>query len=624
MLKKNVRFQSKMREEAAGKSRASANRSIVDTDGESDAAGNESPESGTRSREFFCLHETREGLWETWTRNVGERKINECEYLRADIAEFSMSRSKSSAMTALSEKYARQETARKRSANVLDAMPRMSCFRRKNHDRCLSCMHKALPRADKTAVVHSRAAFLTEIEATGGSESSSDGLSEFHEELQMILHLRKKAIPKYPEKAVDVVDRETVPFHRVEREDVAISTRVDPNQFKGKTSKLAESSRSPKSLKATPSMISISSERSKVSSSEAHTSDDDETASPLALDGDPSRYKNMAPCHLPTILLPSMEPLRALKQRRSTTMESRIAFMESTVSAKEKSDEECQEDDDVRAEISRTAKEKPRPKAGEWEAEKIDVRKDAPSSDPRALLKLKSEQLILPIVQFPRRGELRRGYSCASVEDLSEDSTRGTFGAPRSETEDGRGEVISSEKVDSAKEPVPSGSMETERRVRLPSLTVAEIERFLEEASRRDGEIAQATALASEFSSRLIKQRGDDADTTAAIRRAKLAARLTKLLADWRCYSSPDKFPSDLVFFAKQSPICNTRLLRRALPLDSYNLVAPLLGMPTWYPKRHVPRVRSATTVHDEDEESEDSGEIPFDLVVRAITTFRN
>ncbi|XP_011684685.1 PREDICTED: uncharacterized protein LOC105448023 [Wasmannia auropunctata] len=133
-------------------------------------------------------------------------------------------------------------------------------------------------------------------------------------------------------------------------------------------------------------------------------------------------------------------------------------------------------------------------------------------------------------------------------------------------------------------------------------------------------------SLASEFSSRVIEQH-DTADVPAAKKRAKLAARLTKLLADSKRYLCPDKFPSDLVFSAKQPPVCNSRLLRRVLPLDSYNLVAPLLGMKTWYPKR-ARKVDIAATVQfkteeeeEEEEEEETEGEIPFDLIVHPPTT---
>ncbi|XP_018406485.1 PREDICTED: uncharacterized protein LOC108782663 [Cyphomyrmex costatus] len=71
---------------------------------------------------------------------------------------------------------------------------------------------------------------------------------------------------------------------------------------------------------------------------------------------------------------------------------------------------------------------------------------------------------------------------------------------------------------------------------------------------------------------------------------------------------------------------CNSRLLRHALPLNSYNLIAPLLGMPNWYPKITV---QKEATVHyekeeeeeEEKEEEEAEGAIPFDLIVHPPTT---
>lgn len=635
-LNKNLIFESKIWEETSEKYGASTDRSIRDdADDRSDAVGSKSPESGSRSSESSFFREVREKLREMWNRSAGERGTK-YELLRPDSGKSSMIPSKSLAESAFSARFARYEIWQSRSASVLDAMPTMSCFRRRNRDRCLPCMHKSLRREiDETVGVRSRATPPTEIDARDDSESGSSELVEFHEEsLRRTLSVRRTAVPRYPEKSAGASDRATVPSHR---EDTAIATTIDSNRrLESRTLKSTESpslSKSPKSLNVAQSAISLSSERSRVSSSEAHTSEDEEASSPLALDDDPSRYKTVAPCHLPTVLLPSMEPLRALKHRRPTTMESRIALMESAASAKERSDEDEDEDDDARA-----SRGKSQPRTGrDGERENTGERKDASSRSPRVLLKVKTEErLFSPIAEFvesPRKDGLRKGYSCASIGDLSKDPTRGTLEIPRSATEDGgriEGVILPSEGVDdsAAKEPAtPSGSAEEAgRRAELPLSSVAEVARFLEGTTREDESAAIALAmLANEFSSRVTKQHDADAPTATAMRRAKLAARLTKLLADSKRYSSPDKFPSDLVFSAKQPPVCNSRLLRRILPLDSYNLVAPLLGMPPWYPKRCVQKAEIAAEVRYEDEETEDEeteeGEIPFDLVVR--TSYR-
>ncbi|GAB1864837.1 hypothetical protein CAJAP_05916 [Camponotus japonicus] len=622
MLEKNLNFKPEIWEEMSEVSRASTDRSIVDTDDKSDVAESESPESGTHSPESPFFREMQRRLRKTWAPNIGKQSI-QYKLFRSSSSRSSMIPAKSLARSSFSTKFARYETRESRSANILSAIPKVSCFQRRNHDRCLSCMHKSLRKTDAIdKAVSSQTILLTEIEARDDSESSSGELPEFREELRKI-YFQKKDIPRNLEKIETLSDKSTSSSYQAEQEDTVISTpKVESNQSKNKTAKPAESllSKSPKSLKATSISISISSEPSKISSSEVHTSDD-ETSSPLALDDDPSRYKNMAPCHLPTILLPSMEPLRALKHRKPTTMESRIALMESTITTKEKSDEEYY--DDAKPAASKTSTEKLKSKPVGEKPERLGEEKDISLKSPRILLKVKSEQqLIAPIVKSAPKDKLKRGYSCASIEDLSKDPARGTFKSSRGEAGDGRGEVISFAEIDFAKE---SAFSDSGRRTELPLSTVAEISQFLEKTNRRDASAAIILeSLADEFISRLIKHH-EHAGTTATMRRAKLTARLTKLLADSKRYLNPDKFPSDLIFSAQQPPACNSRLLRRVLPLDSYNLVAPLLGMPIWYPKRIK---KEKAVVHyekereeEEEEEEEIEGAIPFDLVVHPPTT---
>lgn len=620
-LNKHLNFKPEPWEETSARSRASTDRSI-DTD-KSDVA--ESPESGTRSPEFPFFHEMQRRLRETWAANIGVQSVK-YKLLKSDSGKSSMAPAKSLAKSAFSMNFAKYGTWENRSANLLDAIPRVSCFRRRNRDRCLSCMYKSARTASETEAVLSRATSLTEIEAKDDSEFGSGGLPEFREELRKILYSQREEILKCSETVAS--SKSTSPSLQVEQEDIEISIKIDPNQSTDKIPKSPESllSRDPRSLKATSSSISISSdiERSKISSSEAHTSDD-ETSSPLALDNDPSQYKNMAPCHLPTVLLPSMEPLRVLRHRKPTTMESRIALMESATLTKEKSDDEYYDD----VETAVTTRERPSSKTTGGKPEQSD--ENASSKSPGALLKVQSQQqLIPPIVEFARKGELKRGYSCASIEDLSKDSARRTFETPRGEADGGRGEVIPLEEIDSAKGSTSFDSVKAEEgRAELPLLTVAEITRFLEKANRGDTS-TMLESLASEFSSRMMRQR--DVDATATKKRAKLAAKLTKLLADSKRYLNPDKFPSDLVFSAKQPPVCNSRLLRRALPLDSYNLVAPLLGMSVWYPKRAVRKAATAVQYETEREEEEKEREveeeepesvIPFDLIVRIFYNHR-
>ncbi|CAL1689150.1 unnamed protein product [Lasius platythorax] len=286
---KNLNFKPEMWEETSKRSRASTDRSIVDTDDKSDVAESESPESGTRSPESPFFREMQRRLRKTWAPNIEKQSI-QYKLFRSSSGRSSMIPAKSLARSAFSTKFVRYETRESRSANVLSAIPKVSCFQRRNRDRCLSCMHKSLRRTDEIdKAVLSQTTLLTEIEARDDSESSSGELPEFCEELRKI-YSQKKKIPRYLEKVETVSDKSTSSSHQIEQEDTSISTpKIESNQFKDKTAKPAESllSKSPKSLKATSISISISSEPSKISSSEVHTSDD-ETSSPLALDDDPS------------------------------------------------------------------------------------------------------------------------------------------------------------------------------------------------------------------------------------------------------------------------------------------------------------------------------------------------
>jgi len=459
-------------------------------------------------------------------------------------------------------------------------------------------------------------------EMRSDDESSSDGFPEFYEKLRE-LYLQSRAIPRDSKKIEDsegttvTAAREEEEEEKEEEEEEAdIAMKLEPDESESATPKPAGTlSKSPKSLKAASSSISI---LSKISSSEAHTSDDG-TSSPPAMGLDRSRHKRTAPCHLPTVLVPSMEPLRALRHRKWTTMEARIALLESARSAEHKSDDEYRDDVKSFLAAARTPEKKSQQERVDGKSDEVVGKEDASLKTPKILMKVRSEQWLMPltIAESPARGEkLKRSYSCASIGDLSRDPTRGTLGAPRGEAGSGRDEAISSEAVDSGS--VPSGSIGArfERRPELPLSTVAEISRFLAGANLEGAGLAANAleSLADEFSARLTKQ-GDAGKTmtVAAMRRAKLAAKLAKLLAESKRYLSPEKFPSDLVFSAQQPPVFNTRLLRRVLPLESYNLIAPLLGMQTWYPKR---RIRRRKVHKEEEEDKEDVESVPTNLSI--------
>lgn len=290
--------------------------------------------------------------------------------------------------------------------------------------------------------------------------------------------------------------------------------------------------------------------------------------------------------------------------------------MERTTSTKEKSDDD-EYRDDAKTAVRKVPMAKSPLKTADGKSERNVEKRDASLKRPQALVKVKSEQQLIPTIAA-RRDELKRGYSCSSIGDLSEDSTSGTFKILRSEAESGEGgETISLEAVNFGSASSRDSGLGAEKRSELPLSTVAEISRFLAQTDLNEGGSAAIAleSLANEFSALLIKQHAGD--TAAAMRRAKLAARLTKLLADSKRYLNPDKFPSDLIFSTQQSPVCNSRLLRHTLPQDTYNFIAPLLGMPFWYPKRPVIKIRKPRVIKEEVVELKEIVPIELSLVVR-------
>ncbi|XP_014604762.1 PREDICTED: uncharacterized protein LOC106787158 [Polistes canadensis] len=100
--------------------------------------------------------------------------------------------------------------------------------------------------------------------------------------------------------------------------------------------------------------------------------------------------------------------------------------------------------------------------------------------------------------------------------------------------------------------------------------------------------------------------------------RDKIAKSLVKLLIESKRYTNPDKFPSDLIFSSKQRPLLNGQRLRRILPLDSYNLIAPFLGMPEHYPRLpfSLPKLLKFRTTKQRSDQSDSTQEISEDLIV--------
>ncbi|KAG7198600.1 hypothetical protein KM043_005962 [Ampulex compressa] len=618
------------------KSEESSRQSVDDLSGD-DIDESPSPRAQTRVEdklEALCLREIQEKLKRSRDKNVDLKDL-EPKYTESRTI-FTTSRSTSGT----SPKFADPKSRNDSSASFLANIPKLS-YPRKVRDRCLSCMYSSFAKTLKQTsapvprTILQNTIFLESMkdEAAPYLESSSSDASTLDPSIE----------PKKPSRNVEakIVDNFL-------REDEAISTDlkntaahtsqsvtrqktvklvkvVDQKCSAGPSSRiqlekeritaLDSSSKIPANLRTTSTSLSV--DKPKICSSlDAQSSEDDD--SPIfTLNDDASRTKRIAPCHMPTILKPSLEPLRALRLRKPTSIQSRIAANEARSMKKATSIDDYYDDDQEDA-GRRPGEARKSAKPSEIIVEKSPVSrvevpeenkegkkeegKNVPSS--RGLTKARSvlDKLALVISKSDSKKEqavLRKGLSFSSftTRDLTSESSS----------------LLDSQKLRPTTE--ISDLVRTEpfpKFADFPLVSADEITATLESFVERDAPSTQMLeALCEEFVARLSK---GNADLNSS-RRSKIATRLTRLLVDSRPYLRPEKFPSDRVFSSKQPPLYNSRQLRRILPLDSYNLVAPLLGMPKWYPRRPS-FVDSIDLKRHRVSRKRSSEELSFDLMV--------
>ncbi|XP_043253374.1 uncharacterized protein LOC122397938 [Colletes gigas] len=476
------------------------------------------------------------------------------------------------------------------SARVLESIPRLSGYPRKNRDRCLVCMYKSF----ETPLDRKISFPMTVLQKTIISQNACVDSSTFQES-----ESSSTSILNYEDETDKTLN------HQIEIEGVTSNTHMcsGPESLivehassltQGKHGKSVLDSESAKKIvtrktkedqrggdstlveknlnHATNATQAAPLERSKLSTSVRSESSDENDSLAVSVGDDQSKSQYLAPCHAPTIFRPSLEPLRALRNRKPTSLQDRIVLIEASTTRGASSDDY----DDIPEKpksISKSIANKSKTSSGE--------KNDSPVS--RVLTKAKSvsENLSLKNVEFIGGKEhvLERGTSLLNLTAVS-DWSKIFYDGTRNELQ----EFYSSRDNDFSKAtPVPDCSISA---TKLPLTGTDEIAEFLDNLKENASSTSMLETLCKEFSERLAKH-ATNLDSNDE-RHSKLAAKLTRLLVDSRLYLCPEKFPSDLLLSTNQSPSCNPRLLRRILPQKSYNLVASLLGLPEWYTLKQI------------------------------------
>ncbi|XP_034170976.2 uncharacterized protein LOC117600093 [Osmia lignaria lignaria] len=452
------------------------------------------------------------------------------------------------------------ESRESTSARVLASIPRLSGFPRKNCDRCLPCMYRSFeaplerkisfPRTALQRIISSKNVSITPS-SDSSEDSSFTSVSIANLENERMLNDKVECNDVTFDEQNNAVESQIVAEAVQEQHQIVEVTTerksITDSGISCKTimKKIKENDSSWKNLKDI--------EAKPFASFRSESSEEDDSIV-ISISDEQAKPKYLVPCHAPTVFRPSLEPLRALRHRKPTTLQDRIARLESSSLKKSASIDDLDDVQEKPESVSKDTLQEGKPPPPLMKAKSV-------------LEKLTPEKMQTP----PEKKEhiLKKGFSFSNF------STSTDFESDNSETL----HKVSEDTIKELKAILSKSDS------KLPLTKSDEIVGALgniEESSSTN----MLEILCKEFSERLLKS--TENDKLNGKKRRKTIATLTRLLVDSKRYLYPDKFPSDLLFSTNQPICCNPRILRRILPLKSYNLIAPVLGLPEWHRKKRT------------------------------------
>ncbi|CAD1479726.1 unnamed protein product, partial [Heterotrigona itama] len=546
-----------------------------------------------------------------------EKSLEDSEFTHTDVkcpslkSDDSISRTiptESRYTSGLSPVFVYPEDWKSPSTRVLSSIPKLSGFPRKNRDRCLPCMYKSfetplkrkvsLPKTTLQRIIAESSGLTSPENSLEDSDSTSASIPNFEDEVERTLTDEVETNDVRLESDVGFVESDVfenelavagaAALLEEERIQKQLTSEVEQKSIskpepsfnvitkKGKEDRRDDDTTTTNLNEDTTSLTRVTSlERTKVRPSSRSVSSEEDDSIVVSVSDDQPKPKYLVPCHAPTNFRPSLEPLRALRNRKPTTLQDRIAFLESATSRKSSS-----------ADNYGDIPENPRVASkGVLEKDKIG---DEKKSVPPPLTKAKSvvEKLMHGKAEAgteKQRHVLRKEISFSSF-SVSTDTASNSSEIYRDASKDALRELDATRDDGLLKMLFAADFPRT--RGKLPLTQPCEIAEILKDLGQNVSSTGMLEILCKEFSERLINR--VEHDDSSASDRNKTIANLTRLLVDSKRYLHSDKFPSDLVFSTDQPPTYNSQLLRRVLPLKTYNRVAPLLGMPEYYPKRKM------------------------------------
>lgn len=421
----------------------------------------------------------------------------------------------------------------------LTRIPLIKIYPRKNSDRCLPCLYKSFEKFSKFSQLISKSSEIDDDESS-------------------------VTVPELEIRDFDnlIKDRELKIDDPIEED----KSEISQESILSKDHSLSPKSIDKKVSVKSPSAQSIS-DISKPSSPSGQSSESEDARADVSNEAlDISKY--LAPCHAPLVWKPSLESLKALRSRKAISMQSRIT----AIVSKSLDDSELEDDDDDDNPSSDVST----PKDSRKQNEKIKtVKIQSPKSKIESSLNISSNSKV-------KRKKLSRTKTTVGQIDISsitDEEKKSRFIRAKTSID-----LISDQKNISFDDIVTLEENEMEKSFELTN-NQQELLVLLEKCLNKQnslGEILKILCNWYSIKNREIRKYDSDPDLKKAL---KISLNLLRLLAESKLYLNSNKFSPDLEFSQQQPFQCNSRQLRRVLPLKLYNKVATILNMPVWYPK---------------------------------------
>lgn len=457
------------------------------------------------------------------------------------------------------------------STDALEKIPETKVFQRAYIDKCHACLFKPfksqvkvtreLPLTTLLSVVKSPTKFRV-ISSSSSSSSSS-------EELQI------PSVYEYENDHYDLGNIEPMGIYKSKESDIKNQPRVS---FDHSTKPIQSPQKSQSDHHLKEQSLSIQSpERSKTSTPSNQSSESDDARGPQDADKLPSS-KILAPCHAPVVLRKSLEPFRALKQKKFMSLRARAAAI--TAVSSEGSETDSQEEGVGTKKLEETVEE-----------EKKEVtKKKKTKKKKKKLMRMKS--FVEKMTEFSSSMDsrdvkvkakmLKRAKTTFDLLDASEE----TESEESSEEEEEVSVETKDMKVEEKEEQIPLDEAIIKHRAASPPspiMSSRDVVEIVKECLLQDDFSAAnlLDSLSKEFTKRL-NDKYEKLKFSEDSKYLKLGLNLFNVLIDSRRYLKPASFDPNLKFSHKQPPLTNSRQLRRILPPQSFQLVAPILGMPKY------------------------------------------